>query len=104
MSASTTARTGPVLHDPLSPRLGYRDWTVAHGRPWNYFDAHPVEGTCTVTAIDGWSLKITPMRAADGVRVHVTKAQNWWQPTIKHELHRRPFATVDAAHEALFNA
>lgn len=104
MFASTNARTEPVLHDPLGDRLGYRDWTVAHGRAWNYFDADPNGGTCTVQVMDGWSLRITPVRGHAGARVHVTKAQKWWQHRIKHALHRRSFRSVADAHEALFNA
>ncbi|RAS59477.1 hypothetical protein C8D87_11489 [Lentzea atacamensis] len=105
LPTSTAVGADPVLHDPSGPRRGYRDWTIAHGRPWDYFDTDPIDGTCTVVVLDGWWLVVKPMRGQESVRVSLTKAPaKWWASRIKHDLHRRVFDDVAAAHRALFDA
>lgn len=104
MHTPTMTGANPEVQDWRGPRRGYRDWTVEHGRPWNYFDADPVEGTCQVVPLDGWELFIHAVRGSK-VRVHVTKPpERWWGRGTKHKLHRSVFDTVAIAHQALFEA
>ena len=105
MRTTTMAGAAPERQDWRGPRQGYRDWTVAHGRPWSYFDADPVEGTCSVVPVDGWELSIHQVRGSSRVRLCLTKAgARWWGRRIKHELHRGVFDDVATALQALFEA
>lgn len=101
----TAAGTEPVLQDQWGPRRGYRDWTIAHGRPWDYFDADPIDGTCTVVVLDGWWLRVKAMRGRESVRVSLTKPlAKFWSSRVKHDLHRRVFDDATTAYRALFDA